>query len=203
MLHIFWWTVWSQTNNFTKSLPLLFQLCLCVLLISLHEITLLHNIISATGVLWACLKVTISIIAVSVKLTATLARIINFWDCKFSPWAIITGWEVTAISFYIILLSGREREWIPAENSSTNNNEVRFLINLCLSTEHTGWKNITLSLFLSEGHFFILSPWSPNLMKPIGSQYLQYFYLSDKVRWNWQQFSKLLWRWICRHSETA
>ncbi|XP_049672066.1 uncharacterized protein LOC126045268 isoform X2 [Accipiter gentilis] len=40
------------------------QLCLCVLLISLHEITLLHNIISATGVLWACLKVTISIIAV-------------------------------------------------------------------------------------------------------------------------------------------
>ncbi|XP_009272432.1 PREDICTED: uncharacterized protein LOC103894715 isoform X3 [Aptenodytes forsteri] len=40
------------------------QLCLCVLLISLHGITLLHNIISATGVLWACLKVTISIIAV-------------------------------------------------------------------------------------------------------------------------------------------
>ncbi|XP_065552538.1 uncharacterized protein LOC136022749 isoform X1 [Lathamus discolor] len=40
------------------------QLCLCVLLISLHEITLLHNIISATGVLWACLKVSISIIAI-------------------------------------------------------------------------------------------------------------------------------------------
>ncbi|XP_065552541.1 uncharacterized protein LOC136022749 isoform X4 [Lathamus discolor] len=39
-------------------------LCLCVLLISLHEITLLHNIISATGVLWACLKVSISIIAI-------------------------------------------------------------------------------------------------------------------------------------------
>ncbi|XP_025941304.1 uncharacterized protein LOC112975448 isoform X3 [Apteryx rowi] len=40
------------------------QLCLCVLLTSLPAITLLHNIISATGVLWACLKVTISIIAV-------------------------------------------------------------------------------------------------------------------------------------------
>ncbi|XP_026718296.1 uncharacterized protein LOC113487744 isoform X2 [Athene cunicularia] len=39
-------------------------LCLCILLISLHDITLLHNIISATGVLWACLKVTISIIAI-------------------------------------------------------------------------------------------------------------------------------------------
>ncbi|KAM6045693.1 uncharacterized protein LJ206_018290 isoform 4-T4 [Theristicus caerulescens] len=33
------------------------QLCLCILLISLHEITLLHNIISATGALWACLKI--------------------------------------------------------------------------------------------------------------------------------------------------
>uniref|UniRef100_A0A8C4PDW7 Uncharacterized LOC112981159 n=1 Tax=Dromaius novaehollandiae TaxID=8790 RepID=A0A8C4PDW7_DRONO len=39
------------------------QLCLCILLTSLCEITLLRNIISATGVLWACLKVTISIIA--------------------------------------------------------------------------------------------------------------------------------------------
>lgn len=44
------------------------QLCLCILLISLHEITLLHNIISATGVLWGCLKVTVGIIAVSVQL---------------------------------------------------------------------------------------------------------------------------------------
>ncbi|XP_054078567.1 uncharacterized protein LOC128918407 isoform X3 [Rissa tridactyla] len=40
------------------------QLCLCILLISLHEITLLHNLISAAGVLWACLKATISIIAI-------------------------------------------------------------------------------------------------------------------------------------------
>uniref|UniRef100_A0A8C4KPB5 Uncharacterized LOC112981159 n=1 Tax=Dromaius novaehollandiae TaxID=8790 RepID=A0A8C4KPB5_DRONO len=40
------------------------QLCLCILLTSLCEITLLRNIISATGVLWACLKVTISIIAI-------------------------------------------------------------------------------------------------------------------------------------------
>lgn len=75
---IFWWAVWSQTSHFTKFLPLLFQLCLCILLISLHEMTLLHNIISATGVLWACLKVTIGIIAVSVKLTAALARTNNF-----------------------------------------------------------------------------------------------------------------------------
>ena len=202
MSDVFWWAVWSQTNNFTKSLPLLFQLCLCVLLISLHEITLLHNIISATGVLWACLKVTISIIAVSVKLTVTLARIVNFWDCKFSPWAIITGWEVTAIPFYVIQLSGREPGGIPAENKSTNNNEVRFLINLCLNWAYR-MKQRHISLFLSEGHCFILSPWSPTLIKPVGSQYLQYFYLSDKVRWNWQQSSKLLWRWIHRHSEAA
>ncbi|XP_023796249.1 uncharacterized protein LOC111938639 isoform X1 [Cyanistes caeruleus] len=40
------------------------QLCLCILLISLHEITLLHNIISATGIVWACLKVTMGIIAI-------------------------------------------------------------------------------------------------------------------------------------------
>lgn len=44
------------------------QLCLCILLISLHEVTLLHNIISATGVVWGCLKVTVGIIAVSVQL---------------------------------------------------------------------------------------------------------------------------------------
>ncbi|XP_059722646.1 uncharacterized protein LOC132337779 isoform X3 [Haemorhous mexicanus] len=40
------------------------QLCLCILLISLHEVTLLHNIISATGVVWGCLKVTVGIIAI-------------------------------------------------------------------------------------------------------------------------------------------
>uniref|UniRef100_A0A8C5J689 DUF7789 domain-containing protein n=1 Tax=Junco hyemalis TaxID=40217 RepID=A0A8C5J689_JUNHY len=39
------------------------QLCLCILLISLHEVTLLHNILSATGVLWGCLKVTVGITA--------------------------------------------------------------------------------------------------------------------------------------------
>lgn len=41
------------------------QLCLCILLISLHEVTLLHNIISATGIIWGCLKVTVGITAVS------------------------------------------------------------------------------------------------------------------------------------------
>uniref|UniRef100_A0A674H8P3 Uncharacterized LOC115497985 n=1 Tax=Taeniopygia guttata TaxID=59729 RepID=A0A674H8P3_TAEGU len=40
------------------------QLCLCILLISLHEVTLLHNVISATGVVWGCLKVTVGIIAI-------------------------------------------------------------------------------------------------------------------------------------------
>uniref|UniRef100_A0A8C5NPA2 DUF7789 domain-containing protein n=1 Tax=Junco hyemalis TaxID=40217 RepID=A0A8C5NPA2_JUNHY len=40
------------------------QLCLCILLISLHEVTLLHNILSATGVLWGCLKVTVGITAI-------------------------------------------------------------------------------------------------------------------------------------------
>ncbi|KAM8796341.1 uncharacterized protein ACNFOS_010237 [Eudromia elegans] len=40
------------------------QLCLCILLTSLRETSLLHTILSATGVLWACLKVTVSIIAI-------------------------------------------------------------------------------------------------------------------------------------------
>ncbi|KAM7139369.1 uncharacterized protein RBU57_016143 isoform 6-T7 [Macrochelys suwanniensis] len=41
------------------------QLCLCVLLLtSLHEISLLHSIILAIGVFWACLKVTVGIIAI-------------------------------------------------------------------------------------------------------------------------------------------
>ncbi|XP_074831862.1 uncharacterized protein LOC142000988 isoform X1 [Carettochelys insculpta] len=41
------------------------QLCLCVLLLtSLHEITLVHSIILAIGLFWACLKVTIGIIAI-------------------------------------------------------------------------------------------------------------------------------------------
>uniref|UniRef100_K7FKA1 Uncharacterized LOC102460811 n=1 Tax=Pelodiscus sinensis TaxID=13735 RepID=K7FKA1_PELSI len=41
------------------------QLCFCVLLLmSLREITLLHGIILATGIFWACLKVTVGIIAI-------------------------------------------------------------------------------------------------------------------------------------------
>uniref|UniRef100_A0A8C4Y7R6 DUF7789 domain-containing protein n=1 Tax=Gopherus evgoodei TaxID=1825980 RepID=A0A8C4Y7R6_9SAUR len=41
------------------------QLCLCALLLtSLHEISLLHSSILAIGVFWACLKVTVGIIAV-------------------------------------------------------------------------------------------------------------------------------------------
>lgn len=91
------------------------------------------------------------------------------------------------------MLSGREPEWIPVENKSTNTNEVRFLINLCLSAEHTGWNNVTLSLFLFEGRCFILSAWSSTLMKPRGSQSLQYFHLSDEVREKRQQSSRLLW----------
>ncbi|XP_068772136.1 uncharacterized protein [Struthio camelus] len=59
--------MFRSTVNFTvlsaEQKPKLL-LCLCVLLTSLREITLLHNIISAAGVLWACLKVTISIIAI-------------------------------------------------------------------------------------------------------------------------------------------
>ncbi|EMP25968.1 hypothetical protein UY3_16965 [Chelonia mydas] len=48
------------------------QLCLCaVLLSSLRKITLLHSIILAIGVFWACLKVTVGIIAVSVNLRVT------------------------------------------------------------------------------------------------------------------------------------
>ncbi|XP_074916360.1 uncharacterized protein LOC116824636 isoform X1 [Chelonoidis abingdonii] len=41
------------------------QLCLCALLLtSLHKISLLHSSILAIGVFWACLKVTVGIIAV-------------------------------------------------------------------------------------------------------------------------------------------
>ncbi|XP_066493777.1 uncharacterized protein [Tiliqua scincoides] len=41
------------------------QLCLCVLLLTtLHEISVLHSVFLAVGILWACLKVTCGIIAI-------------------------------------------------------------------------------------------------------------------------------------------
>ncbi|XP_062475997.1 uncharacterized protein LOC134164368 isoform X1 [Pezoporus occidentalis] len=73
------------------------QLCLCVLLISLHEITLLHNIISATGVLWACLKVSISIIAILKEL-------------KPLVWIFLTQ-NIPEVAFLIYLLYTVIREW--------------------------------------------------------------------------------------------
>ncbi|XP_049672075.1 uncharacterized protein LOC126045268 isoform X3 [Accipiter gentilis] len=91
-------------------------LCLCVLLISLHEITLLHNIISATGVLWACLKVTISIIAILKEL-------------KPLVW-IFLGQNIPEVVYLIYLLYTVIREWGKG-NSYTL--EAAFITGSCIS----------------------------------------------------------------------
>ncbi|XP_030363883.1 uncharacterized protein LOC115617487 isoform X1 [Strigops habroptila] len=85
------------------------QLCLCVLLISLHEITLLHNIISATGVLWACLKVTISIIAILKELKPLVWIFLtqNIPEVAFLIYLLYTVIHPT------YLLNNGERGWRP------------------------------------------------------------------------------------------
>ncbi|XP_009887974.1 PREDICTED: uncharacterized protein LOC104290559 [Charadrius vociferus] len=92
------------------------QLCLCVLLISLHEITLLHNIISATGVLWACLKVTISIIAILKEL-------------KPLVWIFLSQ-NVPEVVYLIYLLYTVIKEW---GKGSSYTLEAAFIIGSCIS----------------------------------------------------------------------
>ncbi|XP_006259342.2 uncharacterized protein LOC102570460 isoform X1 [Alligator mississippiensis] len=74
------------------------QLCLCVLLLtSLHGITLAHSIILATGVLWACLKVTIGIIAILKEL-------------KPLVWIFLSQ-NLPEVAYLIYLLYTVIREW--------------------------------------------------------------------------------------------
>ncbi|XP_014799404.1 PREDICTED: uncharacterized protein LOC106889144 [Calidris pugnax] len=92
------------------------QLCLCILLISLHEITLLHNIISAAGVLWACLKATISIIAILKEL-------------KPLVWIFLSQ-NVPEVVYLIYLLYTVIKEWGKG-NSYTL--EAAFITGSCIS----------------------------------------------------------------------
>ncbi|POI35614.1 hypothetical protein CIB84_000632 [Bambusicola thoracicus] len=99
------------------------QLCLCILLISLHEITLLHNIISATGVLWACLKVTVSIIAVSVKdlyisglilqILKELKPLVWIFLCQNVPEVVFLIYLLYTVIHQTYLLDNGEQGWKP------------------------------------------------------------------------------------------
>ncbi|KAM6045695.1 uncharacterized protein LJ206_018290 isoform 6-T6 [Theristicus caerulescens] len=84
-------------------------LCLCILLISLHEITLLHNIISATGALWACLKI--------------------LKELKPLVWIFLTQ-NIPEVAYLIYLLYTVIREWGKG-NSYTL--EAAFIIGSCIS----------------------------------------------------------------------
>ncbi|KAM4885939.1 uncharacterized protein FYW23_011726 [Sylvia borin] len=92
------------------------QLCLCILLISLHEVTLLHNIISATGVVWGCLKVTVGIIAILKEL-------------KPLVWVFLIQ-NVPEVVYLIYLLYTVIREWGKG-NSYTL--EAAFISGSCIS----------------------------------------------------------------------
>ncbi|XP_027584505.1 uncharacterized protein LOC113991936 isoform X2 [Pipra filicauda] len=91
-------------------------LCLCILLISLHKITLVHNIISATGALWGCLKVTIGIIAILKEL-------------KPLVWIFLIQ-NVPEVVYLIYLLYTVIREWGKG-NSYTL--EAAFITGSCIS----------------------------------------------------------------------
>ncbi|XP_030918384.1 uncharacterized protein LOC102037287 isoform X2 [Geospiza fortis] len=92
------------------------QLCLCILLISLHEVTLLHNIISATGVVWGCLKVTVGITAILKEL-------------KPLVWVFLIQ-NVPEVVYLIYLLYTVIREWGKG-NSYTL--EAAFITGSCIS----------------------------------------------------------------------
>uniref|UniRef100_A0A8C5J683 DUF7789 domain-containing protein n=1 Tax=Junco hyemalis TaxID=40217 RepID=A0A8C5J683_JUNHY len=92
------------------------QLCLCILLISLHEVTLLHNILSATGVLWGCLKVTVGITAILKEL-------------KPLVWVFLMQ-NVPEVVYLIYLLYTVIREWGKG-NSYTL--EAAFITGSCIS----------------------------------------------------------------------
>uniref|UniRef100_A0A8C9NYC7 DUF7789 domain-containing protein n=1 Tax=Serinus canaria TaxID=9135 RepID=A0A8C9NYC7_SERCA len=92
------------------------QLCLCILLISLHEVTLLHNIISATGVVWGCLKVTVGIIAILKEL-------------KPLVWIFLVQ-NVPEVVYLIYLLYTVIREW---GKGSSYTLEAAFITGSCIS----------------------------------------------------------------------
>ncbi|XP_027754820.1 uncharacterized protein LOC114065266 isoform X2 [Empidonax traillii] len=92
------------------------QLCLCILLISLHKITLVHNIISATGALWGCLKVTVGIVAILKEL-------------KPLVWVFLLQ-NVPEVVYLLYLLYTVIREWGKG-NSYTL--EAAFITGSCIS----------------------------------------------------------------------
>ncbi|XP_050178679.1 uncharacterized protein LOC126643929 [Myiozetetes cayanensis] len=92
------------------------QLCLCILLISLHKITLVHNIISATGALWGCLKVTVGIVAILKELKALV-------------WVFLLQ-NVPEVVYLLYLLYTVIREWGKG-NSYTL--EAAFITGSCIS----------------------------------------------------------------------
>ncbi|KAJ7421482.1 hypothetical protein WISP_42719 [Willisornis vidua] len=106
--------VWSPSSDCPN--PCLPQLCLCILLISLHKITLVHNIISATGALWGCLKVTIGIIGILKEL-------------KPLVWVFLIQ-NVPEVVYLIYLLYTVIREWGKG-NSYTL--EAAFITGSCIS----------------------------------------------------------------------
>ncbi|XP_074414367.1 uncharacterized protein LOC106630332 [Zonotrichia albicollis] len=103
----------AQNDSMQCLLP---QLCLCILLISLHEVTLLHNILSATGVLWGCLKVTVGITAILKEL-------------KPLVWVFLVQ-NVPEVLYLIYLLCTVIREWGKG-NSYTL--EAAFITGSCIS----------------------------------------------------------------------
>nr|XP_026654994.1 uncharacterized protein LOC106630332 [Zonotrichia albicollis] len=103
----------AQNDSMQCLLP---QLCLCILLISLHEVTLLHNILSATGVLWGCLKVTVGITAILKEL-------------KPLVWVFLVQ-NVPEVLYLIYLLYTVIREWGKG-NSYTL--EAAFITGSCIS----------------------------------------------------------------------
>ncbi|XP_063273626.1 uncharacterized protein LOC134561004 [Prinia subflava] len=92
------------------------QLCLCILLISLHGVTLLHNIISATGVVWGCLKVTVGITAILKEL-------------KPLVWVFVIQ-NVPEVVYLIYLLYTVIREW---GKGSSHTLEAAFITGSCIS----------------------------------------------------------------------
>uniref|UniRef100_A0A803V5B0 DUF7789 domain-containing protein n=1 Tax=Ficedula albicollis TaxID=59894 RepID=A0A803V5B0_FICAL len=108
------WGCRLSKNDFIKCLPP--QLCLCILLISLHEVTLLHNIISATGVVWGCLKVTVGITAILKEL-------------KPLVWVFLIQ-NVPEVVYLIYLLYTVIREW---GKGSSYTLEAAFITGSCIS----------------------------------------------------------------------
>ncbi|KAM9217713.1 uncharacterized protein RG961_010831 isoform 1-T1 [Leptosomus discolor] len=118
------------------------QLCLCILLISLHEITLLHNVISAAGVLWACLKVTISIIAI-LKELKPLVWIFLSQNVPEVAYLIYLLYTVIHPTY---LLNSGEQGWRPPLHYWMLGPKIR-----CLIPEHTPSSQLLLESLTAAG----------------------------------------------------